>query len=312
MCDVSDLVAESLARALAVNCTLEELNISDNEIGDNGIGHIGTALLTNTTLKILNIDGCVLTVSSSLQHLGTGGNHMNGRVHICTALQKNTTLKKLYFSDCGLSDLGAESLARALAVNSSLEVLDITNESISDNGFVHIAKSFHKNNTLKVLYVGMPQTIKELIPETSFTDAGVLSLARGVATNTSMEYLSIEWFSADPESTLKIMASSVKKSSLKTLSLRISCTLGGVPAVKDVPAQEVGGIFKARKWYRGVKVGGEELIMSLEDSHLESLELSSSCCLPRYMKFSIQLQTAIDSVNSARHKKGLQNIHFNI
>ena len=55
---------------------------------------------------------------------------MNGRVHICTALQKNTTLKTLKFARCGLSDLVAESLARAMEVNSSLEELNIIDDNI--------------------------------------------------------------------------------------------------------------------------------------------------------------------------------------
>ena len=92
-CGASNLEMVSLARALAVNNTLEELAICFNYIGDEGIGHIGTALLTNTTLKILNIGKCV----RAIPHLytDTNSNHTDGRVRICTALQTNTTLKKL-------------------------------------------------------------------------------------------------------------------------------------------------------------------------------------------------------------------------
>ena len=39
-CSMSDEGAKSLARGLAVNKSLQELNISDNQFGDNGIGHI--------------------------------------------------------------------------------------------------------------------------------------------------------------------------------------------------------------------------------------------------------------------------------
>ena len=46
---------QSLARALAVNRSLQELNISKNEIGDNGIAHIATALQINNTLKTLKM-----------------------------------------------------------------------------------------------------------------------------------------------------------------------------------------------------------------------------------------------------------------
>ena len=54
---MSDKGVESLARALADNRSLQELSISDYNIGDNGIAHIATALQTNNTLKELTIGG---------------------------------------------------------------------------------------------------------------------------------------------------------------------------------------------------------------------------------------------------------------
>ena len=291
------------ALALAVNSTLEELDISDNDIGDKGIGYIATALLTNTTLKILSISRCV--VIGLLQCLDTGSNHMNGRVHICTALQQNTTLTTLNFSSCGLSDLVAESLARALEVNSSLKTLDIVENNISDNGIAHIAKSLQKNNTLRLLLVGRNGS-NILVPVlvNALTDTGVLSLARGVATNTSMVWLNIQWFSADPENTLKMMAEIIKNSSLKalTLSIRMRVRPGEVLTSRRAKEEEV------KVWYHGVELGGNELILSLEDSRLESLELTA----PSLSSYgcSLQFKTAEDSVNLARQEKGLPNIHF--
>ena len=228
---------------------------------------------------------------------------MNGRVRICTALQKNTTLKTLNFSRCGISDLVTESLARALKVNSTLEDLNIIDNNISDNGIVHITKSLQKNNTLKFLHVG---TTCMQDNTGGLTDTGVLSLARGVATNTSIEYLCIAWSSTDPGSTLKMMASSIKNSSLKTLALYIDIHIGEAPAV-GAHSQEVAvSPEKASEWYYGVEVGGKELILSLEDSHLKSFEWR----VPSRYGCSVQFQTAVDSVNSARHAKGLPNIAF--
>ena len=336
-CGMSDLVAESLARALAVNGTLEVLDISDNNIGDKGIGHIGTALLTNTTLRILDISNCIsfVRISRGRLYTDTDSNRIKGRVHFCTALQKNTTLKTLNCDCSGLSDLVAESLARALVVNSSLEEV-IINNNITDNGIVHIAKSLQKNNTLKFLHVEHYSTGSD---PAGFTDAGVLSLARGVATNTSMEHLWIRWHSTDPESTLRIMAESIKNSNLKKISLYINSiwilgaapvktsslkrlslylnriwTQGEAPAM-SVHTQEAVTLSQEREWYHGVEVGAKELIMSLEDSHLESFELIpllSSSRSQYHDEHPLQLQTAIDSVNLARHKKGLHNIHFKI
>ena len=292
-CGISALVAESLARALEVNSSLEELDISYNNIGDKGIGHIATALLTNTcSLKILNISNCVFYM---------GSNDMNGRVEFFTALQKNTTLKALNFAHCGIMDLVAESLARALDVNGSLQELNIINNNISDNGIAHIAKALEKNNTLKVLHVGMEEYHK-FVPFTGLTDTGVLSLAKGIATNTSIEHLSIRWSSTDPDSTLKMMAKSVNKnSSLKTLAL--------APAVHVTVTDWLSSPEEAqKKWHQRVKVGGDELILLQKDSHLKSLELSLP---PPYLcDWSLQFETAVNFVKLARLDKKLSNIHF--
>ena len=63
--------AESLARALVVNRLLQELNISDNSISNNGIAHIATAFQTNNILETLTMrntnitdEGVVLLLSS--------------------------------------------------------------------------------------------------------------------------------------------------------------------------------------------------------------------------------------------------------
>ena len=125
-----------------------ELNINGNEIGDNGIVHIATALQTNTTITELNISRCRLSgkgvkslaraiaVNRSLQELNISGNKIgdNGIAHIAAALHTNITMICLVISHCNMSDEGAESLARALAMNTSLQELDISGNKIGDNG----------------------------------------------------------------------------------------------------------------------------------------------------------------------------------
>ena len=65
-CSISDEGAESLARALAVNRSLQVLDISDNKIGDNGIAHIATALQTNNSLTSLVFDKGATTDEGAL------------------------------------------------------------------------------------------------------------------------------------------------------------------------------------------------------------------------------------------------------
>ena len=109
---------------------MTELNIRQNKIGDNGIACIATALWANTTMRTLTISCCdisdlgaellatALAVNSSLEDLFINDNKIGDSVnssHCSTALQTNTTMKELELSKCDISDVGAESLARALA-----------------------------------------------------------------------------------------------------------------------------------------------------------------------------------------------------
>lgn len=68
-------------------------------------------------------------------------------------------------------------------------------------------------------------------------------------------------------------------------------------------------MVKASDWFYYLEVGGKELILSLEDSHLESFQLIILNESSRF-RDSLQIKTAVDSVNSARYKKGLPSISF--
>ena len=65
-CSMSDDGAESLARALTVNKTLQNLFLGYNDISDTGIDHISTFLRTNNTLKKLLIKGLTITDEGAL------------------------------------------------------------------------------------------------------------------------------------------------------------------------------------------------------------------------------------------------------
>ena len=59
---MSDEGADSLAKALAVNRSLQELQISNSKISDNGIASIATALQTNITITNFWICYCSMSV----------------------------------------------------------------------------------------------------------------------------------------------------------------------------------------------------------------------------------------------------------
>ena len=60
-CRLTSKCAESLARVLLENQCLEELNLSHNKFGDDGIQHLTQTLRVNQWLTILDVSECGIT-----------------------------------------------------------------------------------------------------------------------------------------------------------------------------------------------------------------------------------------------------------
>ena len=314
---IGDEGVAHIANALSVNSSLEELDISGISIGDEELAHIANALQKNTTMKVLHVNGClnisykgaeslgrVLSVNSSLEELDISGTSIGdeGVAHIANALQTNTTMKVLDVAYCEISDKGAESIARALTASISLERLDISHNHLGDNGIVHIAISLQASSFLKSL------TLEDDNNTSTVTDKAALSLAAALTTNTSMEDMTLEWPSTHPDTTLKKMAKCIKKSTLRDLELTIV-----IPQPLGAPQVS---LEKEREWYQRVEEGGKELILSLEDSHLERFLLrhykNDSSLHDLKSQICMSLKEAAASVNLKRKMNYLPKIKLYI
>ena len=168
--------------------------------------------------------------------------------------------------------------------------MDIRDNKISDYGIAHIATALQTNNTLKI---GGETT----------TDEGALLLAAALTAKSSMKHFELTWSSTHPDSTLKKIGECVKKSTLIILELVMNIP----PVAKQ----------RAKEWLQCVEVGGKELIQSLEDSHLQMLNLDF--CYTTYSKLHQHkkimqsrqaLNATAETVNRARRQKGLPDIYF--
>ena len=233
--------------ALGITATALQTNISFNEIGDNGIAHIATALQTNT-MKTLDISDCsisdegaeslasALAVNRSLLELNISFNKIgdNGIAHIATVLQKNTTLRTLAISSCSISDEGTESLARALAVNKSLQELNIGFNEIGDNGIAHIAIVLKTNTTMRMLdisgcsisdegaesLVAANKSLQELnIGFNEIGNNGIAHIATALKTNTTMRTLDISSCSISDEGAESLARALAVNRSLQELNI---------------------------------------------------------------------------------------------
>ena len=168
----------------------------------------------------------------------------NGIARIAAALQTNTTVRKLDVINCGISDVGAESL----------QVLNISDNKIGDDDITHIVTALQTNNTLKRLSLGNFNT-------TTMTDEGIISLVLSViTTDCSIRYLLMEWSSLQPGNVLEVIGECVRESELQSHIY--------MPQPSGEATAE-----RAIEWLQCLEVGGSRLMHSLEDSSLTTLYL---------------------------------------
>jgi Ran GTPase-activating protein (RanGAP) involved in mRNA processing and transport len=148
----------ALARALHVNTSITELNLSWNLIRSPGARALAPALAASTTLReldlgfnLLRCNGAAflapaISASPSLRVLSLRRNELgpNGSTHVADALRSNTSLRSLNLGLNGLAALGAAKIGEAIAQNSTLEHMDLDWNALRELG-LHVLTSGLRN-----------------------------------------------------------------------------------------------------------------------------------------------------------------------
>ena len=137
--------ARKLAELLQTNNTrVKKLDLSYNDLGDDGVIAIAHALRSNTTLTTLNLtrtnigDRAALAMIEALSH-----NQALSHLHICNRnitdqttlalaeyLKNNHTLVELNFVCNGITNQGVIAILRALTINNTLREASINTENL--------------------------------------------------------------------------------------------------------------------------------------------------------------------------------------
>ena len=206
--EITDEGAKRLAEAIQVNTTLQSLDISHNTISDNGIFSISDCLKINSTLCKLNLSSNKITDE--------------GAIRVAEAIQVNTTLQCLDISHNTLSYSGISSISGCLKINSTLHELNLTNNKITDEEVVRLTEAIKVNTTLQSLdishntlsYSGISSTKISSISDclkinstlhklnltnNEITDEGAKRLAEAIQVNTTLQELNISenWISKE-------------------------------------------------------------------------------------------------------------------
>ena len=299
----------------------------------------------------LHTEACPACVLQGVTELSLRGNKIGdkGIADIANSLRTNTTISDLDVFDCGISDIGVQSLAEAIASNGSIRVerLDISNNDIGDNGIAHIATALQMNTTIKFFSIS----------NCGITNKGAESLARVLAVNMSLGHIELFWNHISDTGVAHISTALCVNSSLEWLevggdTIRDAAVLLLVDALKtntslegvrlhwlsthpDYTLKLMAEIFKesnlksiylglytagnpeeeVKEWLQQIKVTGKELILSLEDNrHLITLGLDifsrSSLSAVELEATRTSLEAVVASVNSARSEKSYCALKF--
>ena len=202
---------------------LNELNLSENEIGHGGAVSLIKSLQTHTSLEKLFLDrtkigteDCqalseLLSSSTSLKELDINGNELPPKAVdlIINGLHHNTTLKKLGKSNTRFSLQNVKSLASVLQTNHTLVFLNLGSCSLDSDGACQLANALCKNNTLQYLSLILNQ----------IGVRGAAAFAKTLLKNKSLRFLDLQDDSVGEEGTQKLIDSLTHNTTVKELWL---------------------------------------------------------------------------------------------
>lgn len=185
---------EILSRLRANDPSLERLDLTDRNIGDDYVQSLSQALLTNRKLINLKLArnpigvkgaqalSLVLRENSSLTSLDLHTTNIGdeGIKYLAEALKSNRSLFKLNLYDTHIGDEGIKYLVDALVTNRSLTTLNLMKNEISAQGVSYLSQVLMSNTTLNRLYV-----------ELKCGDEGIRELSNALKNNKSLSFLNL-------------------------------------------------------------------------------------------------------------------------
>ena len=165
--DISNKGAKVIAEANRLNTTLEKLDLSFNKLSDDGASFISDGLKTNMSLQELKMSKNNIT--------------SEGAKMIAEALQLNTTLKQLDLSINKIFDDGATAISNVLKSNITLQELNISHNNITNKGITKITELIQINSTLQNINIS----------KNYITTEGLLYFMEAVKNNCTLQVVNI-------------------------------------------------------------------------------------------------------------------------
>lgn len=227
-CEISDngaLSVSYLTEAMRNNNGMKEIDLSTNNLGNEGAGHIADMLRKNSTLEAINLSknhievegiryiaGALRAHNTGLRCLTIDCNHIGkeGGESLGHLLRFNMSLEMISLVDCRLGNKGVEGLVCALPLeHGKLRHLDLDSNGIDHHGAEKLGRALVQNTHLESLKLannaigdeGLTQICAALnenyqmvdlnLTNTNITAKGALHLAAMLKINNMLQNLDL-------------------------------------------------------------------------------------------------------------------------
>eukprot|EP01012_Entosiphon_sulcatum_P022744 TRINITY_DN27735_c0_g1_i1.p1 TRINITY_DN27735_c0_g1~~TRINITY_DN27735_c0_g1_i1.p1 ORF type:complete len:1123 (+),score=337.23 TRINITY_DN27735_c0_g1_i1:119-3487(+) len=168
----TDKSVKTLARALRMNTVVTRVDLSHNNVGNQGAAALADVLKANHVLTAMDL---------SYNAVGNRGSK-----DLAEALGVNRSLSSLNLDNNNVSDQGCTAFVQALQTNHTVKVLTLFNNKVSPECLEQLINACRVNNT--------PITLKELVPKLQARDrvTAKLDLSQHGYDDTSLHILCSE------------------------------------------------------------------------------------------------------------------------
>lgn len=153
---VNNVFIKKLCAALAVNSSINYINLYNNKINSKGAEFIAAYLTKNRRLRLLDLSG---------NKIGD-----TGVAVIVEALKHHPSLSRLSLNACDIGDEGAAAIADLISVNKSIVNLGLINNRITDRGAEYIGDSLNNNFVLKRIMLFRNPINQKILTKNTFVN----------------------------------------------------------------------------------------------------------------------------------------------
>ena len=235
--NITGKAADDIAAVISCNISLQEIDLSGNDLQTIDIKKIAKALgkihvkklnLSNNNITGEAVDDIAMVIScnTSLQEIDVSGNHLQtrGAIKITKALGKISALEKLNLSNNNITGEAADYIAAAIFSNTKLEEFNISENNLLTAGVRKIMKALQGINTLRKL----------CLSNNNITGEVANDIAAVISCNTSLRHIDISCNNLQTSGVINIAKALRKNCALEKLNVSNSNITG--EAADDIAA----------------------------------------------------------------------------